>query len=111
MKKIFCLILLLWGVASCYPPRFVYVLDDIHSVEKNDSIDIQLLKSSTISTDAQTVISMLSIEIWNKSNSILILNKKNRLEALVDPVTLYYELVESDTLPCKLEQKSKKTFY
>lgn len=102
---------IIMGVASCYPPGFVYVLDDIHSVEKNDSIDIQLLKSSTISTDAQTVISMLSIEIWNKSNSILILNKKNRLEALVDPVTLYYELVESDTLPCKLEQKSKKTFY
>lgn len=107
MKKLFILILLLCGVSSCFPPRIVYALDEVHSI-KNDSIDIQLLKGSTTSLDAQTVISMLYINIWNKSNSILMLNKNNELEARIDSVTLCYDLAESDSLPCRLEPQSNK---
>ena len=107
MKKILFL-LLSWGLVSCYPPRIIYVLDDIYPIEKNDSIDIRLLKGSSFSTNAQTITSMLSIDICNKSNSILILNKKNRLEASIDSDTLLYELVESDTLPLLLEPKLQK---
>ena len=112
MKKVFSFILLLCGVSSCYPPRLIYALDDTCSIE-NDSIDIQLLKGSTTSFDAQTITSKLFIEVCNKSNSILTLNDNPRLEALVDSVTLYYELFENDTdtLPCKLEPKSKKNVF
>lgn len=107
MKKLFILILLLCGVSSCFPPRIVYALDELHSI-KNDSIDIQLLKGSTTSLDAQTVISMLYIKIWNKSNSMLMLNKNIGLEARMDSVALRYDLVESDSLPCRLEPLSNK---
>ena len=112
MKKLFCFILLLCGVTSCYPPRLIYALDDTCSIE-NDLIDIQLLKGSTTSLDAHTITSKLFIEVCNKSNSILTLNDNPKLEALVDSVTLYYELFESDTdtLPCKLEPKSKKNVF
>lgn len=107
MKKLFILMLLLCGVSSCYPPRIVYALDETHSI-KNDSIDVQLLKGSTTSLDAQTVISMLYIKIGNKGNSMLMLNKNNGLEARIDSVSLRYDLAESDSLPCRLEPKSNK---
>jgi hypothetical protein len=55
MKKLFILTLLLC-VVSCYPPRIVYALDEKYSI-KEDSIDVQLLKGSTTSLDAQTVVS------------------------------------------------------
>ena len=95
MRKLFCFILLLCGVTSCYPPRLIYALDDTCSIE-NDSIDIQLLKGSTTSLDAHTITSKLFIEVCNKSNSILTLNDNPQLETLVDSVTLYYELFEND---------------
>lgn len=107
MKKLFILMLLLCGVSSCYPPRIVYALDEKSSI-KEDSIDVQLLKGSTTSLDAQTVVSMLYIKIGNKSNSMLMLNKNNGLEARIDSVTLRYDLSESDSLPCKLEPQSNK---
>lgn len=101
--------ILLLGMSSCYPPRIVYALDDIHSV-KNDSIDVQLLKGSTISLDARDLTSILRIEIWNKGNSTLTLNKNNELEARIDSVTLNYELKDrdSDPFPCILEPISQK---
>lgn len=100
--------LLLCGASSCYPPRIVYALDEKYSI-KGDSIDVQLLKGSTTSLDAQTVISMLYIKIWNKGNSMLMLNKNNELEARIDSVTLRYGLAESDSLlPCRLESQSNK---
>lgn len=99
--------LLLCGVSSCCPPRIVYALDEIHSVKK-DSIDAQLLKASTTSLDAQTVISMLYIKIENKSNSMLMLNKNVGLEARIDSVALRYNLAESDSLPCRLAPQSTK---
>ncbi len=107
MVKLFILMLLLCGVSSCYPPRIVYALDEMHS-DKNEYIDVQLLKGSTTSIDAQTVISTLYIKICNNSNSMLMLNKNNGLEAKIDSVDLRYDLVEHDSLPCRLEAKSTK---
>ena len=109
MKKLFCFILLLCGVTSCYPPRLIYALDDTCSIE-NDSIDIQLLKGSTTSLDAHTITSKLFIEVCNKSNSILTLNDNPQLEALVDSVTLYYELFEmsEEELVFHLKEKDFK---
>ena len=38
MVKQFILMILLCGVSSCYPPRIVYALDEMHSI-RNNSID------------------------------------------------------------------------
>ena len=50
MVKQFILMLLLCGVSSCYPPRMVYALDEMHSI-KNNSIDYKKGGSSDISSD------------------------------------------------------------
>lgn len=111
MKATFYLLILLCGLSSCYPPRIIYVMDDTHPVNGNDSIDIRLLRGSTISIDAQKLISGFHMEIRNKSNSIITLNKNIRLEAHTDSVTLYHKSARIETHSYELYPNVKNNIY
>ncbi|MGC3977357.1 MAG: hypothetical protein QM751_03450 [Paludibacteraceae bacterium] len=51
MKKIvFLIILSVFVLTSCYPPRIIYSIEDIQPSLQEDSIDIKLIKASTITT-------------------------------------------------------------
>ena len=57
MVKQFILMILLCGVSSCYPPRIVYALDEMHSI-KNNSIDYKkghLLKLFLLTSSLKNV--------------------------------------------------------
>ncbi|MBR6286159.1 MAG: hypothetical protein IKR18_04105 [Bacteroidaceae bacterium] len=107
MIKLFFLLLLSVGLASCYPPRIIYTTDDIQPQTATDSVEIQLLKGSTISIDAQTVTSILSVEILNNRSSSLSLNN-SKLEAIVNSNVLNYNLADGNSLPLLLEPRTRK---
>lgn len=111
MKKIVCFLFLLMGLTSCYPPRIIYTLAEHQSIAEEDSIEIHLLKVSTISLNTRRIFTSLSMEIINKGNSFLVLNNKSRLQAFADSVSLDYQLYNRDTLPLRIEPKSKKKVF
>ena len=108
MKKIIFIIILSFSIVSCYPPCIVYAIGDVRPSAEVDSVEIILQKGNTVSLDAQTVLSMLSVEIRNNSKSGLTLHK-SKLKAVAGSSTLNSTFVEHDSnVPCSLKSGEKK---
>jgi len=109
MKKIvFLIILSVFVLTSCYPPRIIYSIEDIQPSLQEDSIDIKLIKASTITTGGLSLHMSLYLEILNNKESVIFIEKNSILELRTDSAVLRYKIYP-DSLTYQLRKNEKKS--
>lgn len=103
--------MMLSGVlTSCYPPRILYSIEGIRPSLKQDSVDVQLIKGSTITTGGLSLHLSLYLEISNKKESSILINRNSILELRTDSVILKYE-ISPDSLVYQLRENENKLLH
>jgi len=112
MKRIvFFLILFAFILTSCYPPRIIYSIADIKPYVQQDSIDVRLIKGSTIATGgALSLFLSMYVEISNNKESNILINQNSTLELRTDSAVLKYE-ISPDSLVYQLGRNDKKLLH
>ncbi len=108
MKRIaFFLILLLFTLTSCYPPRIIYSIEGFQPSFAQDSINVRLLEGSTITTGGSYLYLNLYLEIASNREGSVFINKNSTLELQTDSTALIYDIC-SDTLVYALNKNEIK---
>jgi hypothetical protein len=97
-------------LTSCYPPRIIYSIENIQPLVREDSIDVQLIKGSTITTGGLSLFQNLYLEILNNKESSILINQNSILELRTDSATLKFEILP-DSLTYQLGENEKKLLH
>ncbi|NDW13666.1 hypothetical protein D0T50_12305 [Bacteroides sp. 214] len=110
MKRIMLFILLISTLTSCYPPRIIYSIKDTQPSCLRDSVDVRLIKGSTITTGGLSLFPNLYLEISNNKENSIFINQNSTLELRTDSAILKYE-ISSDSLVYQLGKNDKQLLH